>query len=96
MGWVDCQPDSVKQARLLRSAGGPCAGATAGVRPRVPDQEAAYWPVLGLVPGPGVVLGVGLVVLGVSVPMPPALPPDDDSPPDMPDDEGEEGVVVSG
>ncbi len=51
---------------------------------------------LGLVPGPGVELGVGLVVLGVSVPMPPALLPDDDAPPDMPDDEGEEGVVVSG
>lgn len=33
---------------------------------------AAYWPVLGLVLGPGEVLGVGLVVLGVSVPMPPA------------------------
>lgn len=35
-----------------------------------------YWPVLGLVVGPGVVLGVGLVVLGVSVPVPPMpLPP---------------------
>ena len=35
-----------------------------------------YWPVLGLVVGPGVVLGVGLVVLGVSVPVPPIpLPP---------------------
>lgn len=29
---------------------------------------------LGLVVGPGVVLGVGLVVLGVSVPVPPAAP----------------------
>lgn len=38
---------------------------------------------LGLVPGPGDVLGVGLVVLGVSVPMPPAAPellPDDEDP----------------
>ncbi len=38
---------------------------------------------LGLVPGPGDVLGVGLVVLGVSVPMPPAPPeldPVDDEP----------------
>ena len=33
-----------------------------------------HCPVLGLVPGPGDVLGVGLVVLGVSVPMPPAAP----------------------
>ncbi len=48
---------------------------------------------LGLVPGPGMVLGVGLVVLGVSVPMPPAAPeldPDDEDPePDsglMPDE----------
>lgn len=51
---------------------------------------------LGLVLGPGDVLGVGLVVLGVSVPMPPALPPEFDpglipeelpldEPPDMPD-----------
>lgn len=60
------------------------------------ESGRGYWPVLGLVPGPGVELGVGLVVLGVSVPMPPALLPDDDAPPDMPDDEGEEGVVVSG
>ncbi len=51
---------------------------------------------LGLVPGPGVELGVGLVVLGVSVPIPPALLPDDDPPPDMPEDEGADGVVVSG
>ena len=38
---------------------------------------------LGLVPGPGDVLGVGLVVLGVSVPIPPAPPeldPADDEP----------------
>jgi hypothetical protein len=46
-----------------------------------------YWPVLGLVPGPGVELGVGLVVLGVSVPVPPALLPPDDVPPDMPEGE---------
>ncbi len=42
-----------------------------------------HCPVLGLVPGPGDVLGVGLVVLGVSVPMPPAAPelvPDDEDP----------------
>jgi len=51
--------------------------------------------VLGLVLGPGVVLGVGLVVLGVSVPIPPALPPDV-PPPEVPDDEGVAGVVVSG
>lgn len=35
---------------------------------------------LGLVLGPGEVLGVGLVVLGVSVPMPPALEPEVESP----------------
>ncbi len=57
---------------------------------------ADYCPVLGLVLGPGVVLGVGLVVLGVSVPMPPALPPCDVPPSDMPDDDGSAGVVVSG
>ncbi len=45
-------------------------------------EADAYWPVLGLVLGPGEVLGVGLVVLGVSVPMPPADEPEDD-PPDM-------------
>lgn len=39
---------------------------------------------LGLVVGPGVVLGVGLVVLGVSVPVPPM--PDDDPPADPPMD----------
>ncbi len=50
---------------------------------------------LGLVLGPGVVLGVGLVVLGVSVPMPPALPPEVPAP-DVPDDDGVAGVVVSG
>ena len=51
--------------------------------------NADYWPVLGLVVGPGVVLGVGLVVVGVSVPVPPMpllpmpLPevPEEDSPP---------------
>lgn len=37
---------------------------------------------LGLVVGPGVVLGVGLVVLGVSVPVPPILDPED-----VPEDE---------
>lgn len=51
----------------------------------------SYCLVLGLVVGPGCVLGVGLVVLGVSVPMPPALDPEVDAPPDvspgMPDDE---------
>ncbi len=41
-----------------------------------------YWPVLGLVDGPGFVLGVGLVVLGVSVPVPPMLEPLLDAPPD--------------
>ncbi len=56
----------------------------------------AYWPVLGLVLGPGIVPGVGLVVLGVSVPMPPAAPPCAEPPPDMPDDDGCAGVVVSG
>ena len=46
---------------------------------------------LGLVVGPGCVPGVGLVVLGVSVPVPPALEPEVDAPPDeslgIPDDE---------
>lgn len=47
---------------------------------------------LGLVLGPGEVLGVGLVVLGVSVPMPPALEPEVESPLEgeslgMPDDD---------
>lgn len=51
---------------------------------------------LGLVLGPGIVLGVGLVVLGVSVPMPPALPPCDAPPPDVPDDEGWPGALLSG
>lgn len=37
---------------------------------------------LGLVLGPGCVLGVGLVVLGVSVPMPPAFEPGLAAPPD--------------
>lgn len=46
--------------------------------------SAAYWPVLGLVLGPGEVLGVGLVVLGVSVPMPPAAESPEVSP-DMPE-----------
>ncbi len=53
-------------------------------------MAGAYWPVLGLVPGPGEVLGVGLVVLGVSVPMPPSGEPEvpdeelpDEAPPDM-------------
>ncbi len=42
---------------------------------------------LGLVLGPGEVLGVGLVVLGVSVPMPPADEPEDELPlvPEEPD-----------
>ncbi len=53
---------------------------------------------LGLVPGPGCVLGVGLVVLGVSVPMPPALEPEVDAPPeesdeDVPDDEAPPDVL---
>ena len=51
---------------------------------------------LGLVVGPGVVLGVGLVVLGVSVPMPPALPPSDEAPLDEPDEDGADGELVSG
>ena len=37
---------------------------------------------LGLVDGPGLVLGVGLVVLGVSVPVPPMLEPLLDVPPE--------------
>jgi hypothetical protein len=45
--------------------------------------------VLGLVVGPGCVLGVGLVVLGVSVPMPPAFEPELDAPPEVPDEESE-------
>ncbi len=94
-GRIDGRPDSVKQARCVqhkrRAQARPGGAACACV-----NREGDYWPVLGLVPGPGVELGVGLVVLGVSVPMPPALLPDDDAPPDMPDDEGEEGVVVSG
>ena len=52
-----------------------------------PDDIASlvyYWPVLGLVDGPGVELGVGLVVLGVSVPVPPMLEPLFDAPPDVP------------
>lgn len=59
---------------------------------------------LGLVVGPGVISGVGLVVLGASVPMPPALLPSDEPPsdvplPDMPDEDGSPvapGTVVSG
>lgn len=43
---------------------------------------------LGLVLGPGEVLGVGLVVLGVSVPMPPAEESVDESP-DVPLEESE-------
>ncbi len=43
----------------------------------------AYWPVLGLVDGPGFVPGVGLVVLGVSVPVPPMLEPLLDAPPEL-------------
>jgi hypothetical protein len=42
--------------------------------------------VLGLVAGPGAVLGVGLVVLGVSVPMPPAGEPEDAPPEEVPDE----------
>lgn len=41
---------------------------------------------LGLVAGPGAVLGVGLVVLGVSVPMPPAGEPEDAPPEEVPDE----------
>ena len=47
---------------------------------------------LGLVLGPGWVLGVGLVVLGVSVPMPPALLPELDAPPEVSDDVPDEDV----
>ena len=44
-----------------------------------------YWPVPGLVAGPGAVLGVGLVVPGLSAPVPP-IPepegaPEEDPPP---------------
>lgn len=38
---------------------------------------------LGLVDGPGLELGVGLVVLGVSVPVPPMLEPLFDAPPEV-------------
>ena len=38
---------------------------------------------LGLVDGPGLVLGVGLVVAGVSVPVPPMLEPLLDAPPEL-------------
>ena len=65
-------------------------GAIAACQP-ARDLPVNYWPVLGLVVGPGVVPGVGLVVLGVSVPVPPAAPeliPDellpDVPPPDVP------------
>lgn len=44
---------------------------------------------LGLVLGPGEVLGVGLVVLGVSVPMPPADESEEDAPDEEPLDESE-------
>ncbi len=46
------------------------------------QRRGVYWPVLGLVDGPGLELGVGLVVLGVSVPVPPMLEPLLDAPPD--------------
>jgi len=80
------QPDSVTQP-LCSDVRTHIAGDS-----DVQQQESrAYWPVLGLVLGPGCVLGVGLVVLGVSVPMPPALEPELDAPPEvspgMPDDE---------
>lgn len=39
---------------------------------------------LGLVDGPGLELGVGLVVVGVSVPVPPMLEPLLDAPPEVP------------
>ncbi len=48
------------------------------------QQRRTYWPVLGLVDGPGLELGVGLVVLGVSVPVPPMLEPLLDAPPEEP------------
>ncbi len=51
------------------------------LRPRDNAKRGAYWPVLGLVVGPGFVIGVGLVVLGVSVPVPPMLEPPPDAPP---------------
>lgn len=69
-------------------------GLNAGPASTASALKAVYWPVLGLVVGLGVVAGVGLVVIGVSVPVPPMpLPgvPDDDplplvplAPPDEP------------
>lgn len=51
-------------------------GLAARCAPTASALKAVYWPVLGLVVGPGVVPCVGLVVLGVSVPVPPMpLPP---------------------
>lgn len=44
-----------------------------------------YWPVPGLVVGLGCVGGGGLVVPGVSVPGPPALDPEVEAPPDVPE-----------
>ena len=63
-----------------RGAARQCSAYTLRVSPNSLSQDvcakAGYWPVLGLVVGPGVVLGVGLVVAGVSVPVPPMpLPP---------------------
>ncbi len=67
-------------------------------------KRRIYCPVLGLVVGPGFELGVGLVVLGVSVPVPPMLPPDEDpeldpglmllSPDDEPEPAPPGGTVV--
>ncbi len=54
------------------------------LRPRDGAKLAGYWPVLGLVVGPGFELGVALVVLGVSVPAPPMPELLLDAPPDIP------------
>ena len=54
------------------------------LRPAGDAGCCAYWPVLGLVVGPGLELGVELVVLGVSVPVPPMPELLLDAPPDVP------------
>ncbi len=53
------------------------------LRPLDDAKRGAYWPVLGLVAGPEFVIGVGLVVVGVSVPVPPMLEPLLDAPPEL-------------
>ncbi len=91
-------PDSVTHDPA-RETDGACASHFAHAMKR-----RIYCPVLGLVVGPGVELGVGLVVLGVSVPVPPMLPPDEDpeldpglmllSPDDEPEPAPPGGTVV--